>query len=148
MSKIFLIVASSTKTLWTLGILPFLILGIPCLFLIFIYANRNIDFAITNGQLNIQHYFYGRSIPLSSFITYKALILDLSQSSPHWPKWRTNGIGLPGYKAGWFKLRNGERALLFVNDPHRVVYIPTTDGYSLLLSVQEPERFLNSLNNR
>ena len=56
------------------------------------------------------------------------------------PRWRTNGVAIPGYQSGWFKLRNGERALLFVRDKRRVVYVPTSEGYSLLVSVDEPER--------
>ena len=62
------------------------------------------------------------------------------------PARRTNGIGLPGYSEGWFKLANGERALLFVSDKVNVVYIPTREGYSVLLSTANHEEFLESLN--
>lgn len=55
------------------------------------------------------------------------------------------GTGLPGYRAGWFRLRNGEKALLYVTDGSRAVYIPTNRGYSLLLSSQNPERLVNRL---
>jgi hypothetical protein len=55
------------------------------------------------------------------------------------------GTGLPGYAAGWFKLANGEKALVYVTTQSEVVYIPTTEGYSLLLSVTEPDRFLARL---
>ena len=70
----------------------------------------------------------------------------LSGDSEFKPIRRTNGIGLPGYSAGWFKLANGEKALLFVTDRGKVVYMPTTDGYSVLLSTVNPEEFLESLN--
>jgi crotonobetainyl-CoA:carnitine CoA-transferase CaiB-like acyl-CoA transferase len=58
---------------------------------------------------------------------------------------RTNGVGLPGYRAGWFRLRNGEKALAFVTDVHRVTYLRTTDGYSVLLSVEQPQQFASAL---
>ncbi len=58
---------------------------------------------------------------------------------------RTNGAGLPGYQAGWFRLQSGEKALVFVTDLERVVYVPTNEGYSLLLSVEEPDEFLDAL---
>jgi hypothetical protein len=35
---------------------------------------------------------------------------------------------------------NGEKALVFVTDPTRIIYIPTRDGYSVLMSVAEPEK--------
>jgi hypothetical protein len=41
----------------------------------------------------------------------------------YWPERRTNGIGLPNYQAGWFRLKNGEKALLFVSD-----FEPTASG--------------------
>ena len=55
------------------------------------------------------------------------------------------GTGLPGYQAGWFRLRNGEKALLYLTDRARAVYIPTTAGYSLLLSPADPDGFLSQL---
>ena len=55
------------------------------------------------------------------------------------------GTGLPGYLAGWFKLQNGEKALLYVTYTSSVVRIPTRNGYQVLLSVQDPHRFLEAL---
>jgi hypothetical protein len=55
------------------------------------------------------------------------------------------GTGLPGYQAGWFRLRNGEKALLDLTDRRRAVYIPTGAGYSLLLSPADPDGFLSRL---
>jgi hypothetical protein len=55
---------------------------------------------------------------------------------------RTMGTSMPGYRAGWFRLRNGEKALLYLTDWSRVVYVPTTAGYGLLLSPSEPDQFL------
>jgi hypothetical protein len=52
---------------------------------------------------------------------------------------------LPGYSAGWFRLRNGEKALAFVTDRQRVLYFPTWKGYSILLSVAEPDAMLAAL---
>jgi hypothetical protein len=58
---------------------------------------------------------------------------------------RTLGTGLPGYKAGWFRLGNGEKALVYLTDLERAVYVPTRAGYSLLLSPADPQAFLNAL---
>jgi hypothetical protein len=58
---------------------------------------------------------------------------------------RTNGIGLPGYQVGWFRLKNGETALLYVTDESTVTYLPTTEHDVLLLSVENAEAFLQAL---
>jgi hypothetical protein len=55
------------------------------------------------------------------------------------------GTAFPSYRAGWFRLRNGEKALLYLTDSRRAVYVPTTRGYSLLFSPQQPERFVERL---
>ena len=71
--------------------------------------------------------------------------VDLGREEQLRPKWRRIGTALPGYQAGWFRLRNGEKALLYLTDRTRAVYIPTTAGYSLLLSPADPDRFLSQL---
>ena len=57
---------------------------------------------------------------------------------------RTNGVGLPGFLLGWFRLDNGERALIAVTDRGRVVYVPYVEGL-LLVSVADPAAMLDSL---
>jgi hypothetical protein len=52
---------------------------------------------------------------------------------------------MPGYRSGWFRLANGEKALVYVTDTRRVVHVPTTAGYSLLLSVAEADQFVERL---
>ncbi|MCI0512718.1 PH domain-containing protein, partial [candidate division KSB1 bacterium] len=54
-------------------------------------------------------------------------------------------IGLPGFQLGWFKLRSGQRALAFLTDRTRVVYLPTTQDYVLLVSLQEAGQFISQL---
>jgi hypothetical protein len=73
------------------------------------------------------------------------MLVDLDADSTLRPVRRTNGIGLPGLSEGWFRLANGEKALMFVTDRDGVVYIPTRDGYSVLLSTVTPDEFLESL---
>jgi hypothetical protein len=47
---------------------------------------------------------------------------------------------MPGLSTGWFRLRNGEKAVCLVTDRHRVSYLRSdADNMSLLLSLQNPE---------
>jgi hypothetical protein len=59
--------------------------------------------------------------------------------------WRTLGIAVPGYRAGCFRLVNGEKDLLYVTDGARVVSVPTRAGFAVLVSQQEPVRFFAAL---
>jgi hypothetical protein len=116
-------------------LLPFVILGH------FVYAARNTRLEISYDEVRVSgNMFYSRSIPRPAIRSEGVRAVDLEREPALRPRWRTNGVAIPGYQSGWFKLRNGERALLFVRDKRRVVYVPTSEGYSLLVSVDEPER--------
>jgi len=78
----------------------------------------------------------------------EARLVDLGRDSGLRPRSRRLGTGLPGYAAGWFRLNNGERALVYLTRPTPVLYVPTTLGYSLLLSPQDPESLLAALRRK
>lgn len=109
------------------------------------YSSRNVRFGISPEGLRIAGDLYGRTIPLAALEVDRARIVDLSRERELQATLRTNGTALPGYSAGWFRLRNKEKALLFITDPTRVVYLPTRKGYSVLMSTPEPEGLLEAL---
>jgi hypothetical protein len=71
--------------------------------------------------------------------------VDLSRDMELVPSLKTNGANLPGYWAGWFRLKNGEKSLLFVTDRKRLFYCPTGEGYSVLLSVADADGLREAL---
>ena len=143
MNKVFPITPASIKAFSVIGIviIPLiLIMGLVA------YSAINTRFEVNGEGLRLKGVIYGRFIHKESIIVENSRILNLNVESEFKPVRRTNGIGLPGYGAGWFKLANGERALLFVTDRINVVYMPTTEGYSVLLSTVNSEEFLESIN--
>lgn len=59
---------------------------------------------------------------------------------------RTNGIGMPGMALGWFRAKSGgDKIFAAVTDGGRVLVIPTTAGYSILVSPDEPDALLETL---
>ncbi|HMF09269.1 MAG TPA: PH domain-containing protein, partial [Thermoanaerobaculia bacterium] len=74
-----------------------------------------------------------------------ARAVDLRIDTALNPAVRTMGTALPGYRAGWFRLRDGEKALCYLTDASRVAYVPTNAGYAVLVSVEDPAVFLASL---
>ena len=83
-------------------------------------------------------------------IEWKTLKVDLAERLDDplpdaWKlKWRTNGIGLPGYMVGWFSTRTGEKVFAAMTSKP-VVHIPTTGRHHLILSVDDPDAFLSAL---
>ena len=97
---------------------------------------------VDETALTLKAPFYGRSIDLERIRFEEARVVNVSSDSNVKPTRRTNGLGLPGLGLGWFKLANGEKALLALSSRDRVVYVPTDEGYSLLFSIERPEAFL------
>lgn len=89
---------------------------------------------LTDHELTLRAGFYGRTLLRSTLRPDSALELSLVDRREFAPRWRTNGIGLPGFRAGWFRLRNNEKALVLLTDPFHVTYLPTSEGYVLLVS--------------
>lgn len=101
-------------------------------------------FEITNAGLTLRGDIYGRTIPAAELVPAEARVLDI-RTGPYAPAARVGGTSVPGYLSGWFRLRNGHKALLYVTDQSRVVLVPTTAGYDVLLSVAESDAFVARL---
>lgn len=144
MVEIFPVTPVSGKPLWILVPVMVLLVGVLTLVGSLFFASKRLRIEVSDSGVRVRGDIYGRSIPAASLLTSEAEVVDLRRGPFH-PRWRTNGVGLPGYLSGWFRLNNKGKALLFVTDLSRVVRIPTRDGYSLFVSVAEPERFLESL---
>lgn len=143
--KEFPIAPVSPGGMWGIVAVVLLLVALAILFAAIALSPRRATFVISSDGIRIKRALYGRTVPGESLDVEKARQVDLTREKSLQPVLRTNGIGLSGYSEGWFKLRNGEKALLFVTDRSRVVYVPTDLGYSLMLSVSDPERFLSAL---
>jgi hypothetical protein len=106
---------------------------------------RSAKFEVSSEGLRLRGDLYGRLIPTNELRVAQARRVDLNSTSDLVPRRRTMGTGLPGYQAGWFRLANGDKALLYLTDRSRAVLIPTTAGYDVLLSPSDPDAFLTAL---
>ena len=145
MKEIFPIAPASSSAL--LLLLPIALILVVCLVLVIVIATTigRGSVEVSRESIKMNASIYGRSIPLASVMVEQAQIIDATKDANLRPKWRTNGIGLPGYAAGWFKLQNGEKALVLITDRRKVLYFPTREGYSVLVSAAEPEKLLSSI---
>lgn len=143
--EVFTIAPAGARPMWVL--LPVALLLVVIFGVIFasIFGARSARFEVSQAGLRLSGDFYGRLIPAESLRPQDARRVDLGRESGLRPRWRTMGTGLPGYQAGWFRLANGEKALLYLTDRSKAVHVPTTLGYSLLLSPDNPEAFLSAL---
>jgi hypothetical protein len=134
-----------TILLIVLSLLVVVLAGVVVLFGSMSWSSRHTSVEISSEGVKINGGVYGRKIPLGELIADQASVVDLETDTGLKLSRRTNGIGMPGYSAGWFKTKNGTKVLAFVTDRKRVVYLPTRQNYSVLLSVESPEAVVNAV---
>ncbi|MCY3598711.1 MAG: PH domain-containing protein [Gemmatimonadetes bacterium] len=137
--------ASGRGILWFFIIIIVVLIGVTLMLGWAAWSTRNSRAEVSPAGLKLVGDLWGRTIPLDRLELDDARIVDLRGEPDLVPRRRTMGTALGGYSAGWFRLRGGEKALLYLTDRRRVVYIPTLDGYSLLVSQSDPRRFLDAL---
>ena len=141
MNEVFEIASSNAR--WgfvALGLIPTLIgLGL-------IASGLNAPkLEITGAGLRLNGELYGRFIPTSELRLEQSRLVNIGLEPNLEPTLRTFGTGLPGYNTGWYRLRNGEKALLYLTNRSQAVYVPTTAGYVVLVSPKDPAGFLARL---
>lgn len=146
--EVFPIVPAGAKSLWFIGAVS-LVLGLVLVMLAWVaWSARHSRVEVTDAGIRLVGDLWGRSLPLASLDLAASELVVLDDSSPYRPVSRTFGTGMPGYASGWLRLRNGEKALAYLTTSERVVRIPTSEGYSLLLSVADPDALLGALRAR
>jgi hypothetical protein len=143
--KLFQLVPAPLSTLWGIFVAVILCLVLAAFLSYLVFTTRHTTVEINARGLWIKGGVYTRRIEKSSVLREKMRVVDLLSSPAYQPKKRLNGLGLPRYKMGWFRLQNGEKALVFLSDTGGAVYIPTSKGYSLLINPQNVERFIRTI---
>lgn len=145
-ADVFQIAPASSNSMWGLLIIPAaILLLVTGVIGAAVSGARSSRFEVSPDGLRLRGDLYGRLIPARALQVDRARRVNLAEDSGLEPVRRSMGTGLPGYRSGWFRLRNGERALLYLTDRDRAVYVPTTEGYSVIVSPSDPDAFLASL---
>ena len=141
----FVIAPAGSRYLWFILPIMLLLAIVPVILVMSIRGSRNASFEVRNDGLEIHGDLYGRFIPTSHLKLQDARRVDFQQDGTLRPRVRTMGTALPGYQSGWFRLRNGEKALVYLTDRTRAVYVPTSEGFSVLVSPTDADGFLAAL---
>lgn len=145
---VFPIAPAASRYLWFFIPITALLVGVIVMLALSLRGAHASRFEVSADSLRLRGDLYGRTIPRSALQLDLARRVDFALEPGLLPKWKRVGTGLPGYQSGWFRLRNGEKALLYLTDRSKAVYIPTSSGYSLLLSPVDPDGLLRALRDR
>jgi len=148
MTTVYGIVPAGRAPIWFFVGIAILLLGVMWLLGATAVGSRFSRFEITESALRLRGDMYGRTIPFDRIEGDRVRVVDLRLEPSLRPRSKRVGTALPGYSAGWFRLDNGEKALLYLTDRARTVYVPTRDGFSVLLSPNDPEGMAAELRER
>jgi hypothetical protein len=112
-----------------------------------IYYMKNTTIIITDKSLTIKTLFYGKTIPLDRINAAGVRNFNLLEDREYNIKIRINGIRLSNYSAGWMRLNNGNKALVYLTDKTNVALFPT-DEYDILFSTDDFDRIKEILNKK
>jgi hypothetical protein len=145
MVQVFPIPPASGRIVWFMATVMALLLGVMLLLGWVAWSTRHSRAEVTPEGLKLVGDLWGRTIPRETFRLDEARVVDLRNEPDLRPRSRTMGTGLGGFAAGWFRLANRQKALIYLTDRSRVAYLPTHDDYLVLVSSAEPERLIAAL---
>ncbi|MDE0270290.1 MAG: PH domain-containing protein [Gammaproteobacteria bacterium] len=122
-----------------------LAVGLAGVFAYFLWGAFHSTATIEKGLIRLQVPIYSVTIPLDSIDAEGARLVDFAKNPEFKPGIRTNGLGVPGYRLGHFRLANGLRARLALTTKSSIAYVPFDRRTALLLSVEEGEKFIAAL---
>jgi len=104
------------------------------LFAAFVWFLSRNEIMLDAQALTVRAAFYERTVSRADIDWTESRFIDAARDSGLTPRVRVNGIGLPGYRAGWFRLANGARAFV-LQTQGPLAYLPVAGGEALVLTV-------------
>ena len=134
-------VPAATLSVWVFALIMICLIAIMGVFGWFLYWSKHSRFSIESGKLVIDAGFYSRQIELKDIVPDTIGLVSFEHAPALRPTLRINGIGLPGYKAGWYRVASGEKALLHMTSQDSMLGFKTRQEYWVILSIAQAEAF-------
>ena len=106
---------------------------------------RRQGLAITGAELDVRSSFYRCRMPLAELKLEQARVVDLDEHTELRPTLKTNGFSIPGFRSGWFLLRNRRRTFVAIGDGRRKLWLPGSGRRDLLIEPVDPAAMLARL---
>ncbi|WP_139202787.1 hypothetical protein [Pseudoxanthomonas sp. GM95] len=109
------------------------------------FCLRRQSLQIDAQGLRVQSTFFSTQVAIAQLQLDQARVVDLEEHTELRPFLKTRGYGLPGFRSGWYRLRNKRKAFVATADSRFVLWLPSTAGHGLLLDVRDPNGLLRQL---
>ncbi|MEO6155556.1 MAG: hypothetical protein ABIP16_07495 [Thermomonas sp.] len=120
---------------------------VPVVLALLLLAMKRRSVQLVGGVLDVRAALFRERTLIADIDLERARLVDLAERTDLRPLIKTNGMSLPGFHAGRFRLRGKlAKAFCLVTDRRRVLWLPLHDNkQQLLLSVEQPQALLDAL---
>lgn len=120
---------------------------LPPLLLFLLLAMRRRAVELRAGILDVRAALYRKRVPVADLDLERARVVNLDERTELRPWLKSNGMSMPGFQAGHFRLRGDfGKAFCLLTQRERVLSLPLRDGKAqLLLSLEQPQALLGAL---
>ena len=122
-----------------------LVLLLAAAFGLLLYRTYGSNVILDGESMSLNVPLYSRTVPYGMIDVEGVSIIDDPDNAALSLAIRTNGVGMPGYLLGSFRTSGGRRAFVALTDRSKIVYVPLTDGSTILLSVENAEDLVRRL---
>ncbi|MCL2916374.1 PH domain-containing protein [Shewanella corallii] len=121
-----------------------LMIGVILMFSWVWYKAQSANIALDMKEFELDVPFYGVTLPRTDILSAGIRQWDRNEEPGLMPDLRSNGIGMPGFQLGWFRLKDGRKALVAGGQGDWVV-IPTRQDYLIMVTTDDAERLMKAL---
>jgi hypothetical protein len=97
------------------------------------------------GGLEIATTFYRRRLAWGDLRLDAARVIAIDERPELKPALKSNGVGLPGFRSGWFRSRKLGRQFVATSGGSKLLWLPTRLGYDVLLQPRQPAAVLEAI---
>ena len=109
------------------------------------WSMHHVRIEIEDGFFVLRRRLFPKKLAMAEIDLAQARIVDLNNQRELQPVLKISGSGLPGYRVGLFRLRNGKKGWLRLTAWQRVLVLPLHNGEFILLSPERPDAVLEAL---
>jgi hypothetical protein len=103
---------------------------------------------IDGSGIDIRTTLYRRRVAWAELDLSAARVIDIDEHPDRKPLLKSNGVSIPGVRSGWFRSRAFAKLFVATAGGSRLLWLPTTLGYTFLLQPRNPAALLERLRER
>lgn len=101
--------------------------------------------SVDAAGIEIATTFYRRRLDWPALRLDAARVVALDERPELRPVLKSNGFAVPGFRSGWFRSRSLKRLFVATAGGKKLLWLPTTLGYDVLLQPRNPAALLEAI---